>query len=633
MDAAKDQPSKLAVLCLAAGSSAAVWDHVAAISTAAAAQGCGDRDRAVRKVEQRRITRALGTARVALKTAASTLAGELFPHRRSGVEDGHGHNTPSLTTVALLDACSSTQQHLSTATLTTAAVGGDGGGGGSNPDDDEGPLAVLFAECLAAVGPAVGALPPDILASCKKLKLPDNIDTLCRLASAFPGMAAALQPDFKLLVASAGWSRLATVGAGIPSWRMPLLSALSAYVGSVPDADSILAAFEGRRCWQRSFASTLVEWNVAITADPRFAPLVAAMEDETLASLMEEGAFQAAEEYADGCRPALQASLAANGGYRQYCAGGGGGGGKDSSRPILAAGEEQAAVWAMRPSSKIVVVNNEATLTQFRAAWAAASVDGASDGGRPSLRRVAENVVCGIDCEWRDPRPISLVQVAFFSRAKVDSIANRVKDGEEDGGGGGGSIDGGHVVFLLDFVESEVVTATAMALAKLLASVHVTKVVFGFKQDDIRLRVTLGTAIATAAANNDSAADTDTVAITIESTLDFQNVLNKDGSFNFLNEVAAAEEEDEEGGGGGGGGGGGADARGSRGRKKKAKKKDYASQLSLKKAVQANLGLHLDKTCQRSNWDRRPLTREQLQYAAADAAVLLDLHSKWLLCC
>lgn len=79
--------------------------------------------------------------------------------------------------------------------------------------------------------------------------------------------------------------------------------------------------------------------------------------------------------------------------------------------------------------------------------------------------------------------------------------------------------------------------------------------------------------------------------------------------------------------------GGGADARGSRGRKKKAKKKDYASQLSLKKAVQANLGLGLDKTCQRSNWDRRPLTREQLQYAAADAAVLLDLHSKWLLCC
>ncbi len=39
-----------------------------------------------------------------------------------------------------------------------------------------------------------------------------------------------------------------------------------------------------------------------------------------------------------------------------------------------------------------------------------------------------------------------------------------------------------------------------------------------------------------------------------------------------------------------------------------------------------HLGRHLDKSLQTSNWDRRPLSREQLEYAAIDAEVLLDLH-------
>jgi len=47
--------------------------------------------------------------------------------------------------------------------------------------------------------------------------------------------------------------------------------------------------------------------------------------------------------------------------------------------------------------------------------------------------------------------------------------------------------------------------------------------------------------------------------------------------------------------------------------------------MGLAAAVAAVLGLDLDKGQQRSPWGRRPLSRGQLEYAALDAAVLLDL--------
>ncbi|HWQ36584.1 MAG TPA: ribonuclease D [Blastocatellia bacterium] len=49
---------------------------------------------------------------------------------------------------------------------------------------------------------------------------------------------------------------------------------------------------------------------------------------------------------------------------------------------------------------------------------------------------------------------------------------------------------------------------------------------------------------------------------------------------------------------------------------------------SLQAQVEAHLGLRLDKTSQRSDWSRRPLDAEQLQYAALDASCTLRLYER-----
>jgi hypothetical protein len=49
--------------------------------------------------------------------------------------------------------------------------------------------------------------------------------------------------------------------------------------------------------------------------------------------------------------------------------------------------------------------------------------------------------------------------------------------------------------------------------------------------------------------------------------------------------------------------------------------------VSLSSLVRSQLDFDMSKTCQTSNWDRRPLKRKQLAYAALDAAVLLKVVS------
>ena len=45
----------------------------------------------------------------------------------------------------------------------------------------------------------------------------------------------------------------------------------------------------------------------------------------------------------------------------------------------------------------------------------------------------------------------------------------------------------------------------------------------------------------------------------------------------------------------------------------------------LKSVAATWLGVHLDKTEQCSDWDRRPLSESQMRYAASDASVLLEI--------
>ncbi len=51
---------------------------------------------------------------------------------------------------------------------------------------------------------------------------------------------------------------------------------------------------------------------------------------------------------------------------------------------------------------------------------------------------------------------------------------------------------------------------------------------------------------------------------------------------------------------------------------------------SLQAQVAAHLGIELDKTEQRSDWGRRPLSEEQLRYASRDAVVTLMLYEQQL---
>ena len=51
---------------------------------------------------------------------------------------------------------------------------------------------------------------------------------------------------------------------------------------------------------------------------------------------------------------------------------------------------------------------------------------------------------------------------------------------------------------------------------------------------------------------------------------------------------------------------------------------------TLAKVCERELGASLDKSQQTSDWSRRPLDSEQLQYAALDAEVLLTLHHRFI---
>src|SRR5215467_522387 len=59
-----------------------------------------------------------------------------------------------------------------------------------------------------------------------------------------------------------------------------------------------------------------------------------------------------------------------------------------------------------------------------------------------------------------------------------------------------------------------------------------------------------------------------------------------------------------------------------------AERRGGERRCSLQAQVEAHLGFHLDKTEQRGDWSRRPLTAEQINYASLDAVCTLLLYEK-----
>lgn len=60
--------------------------------------------------------------------------------------------------------------------------------------------------------------------------------------------------------------------------------------------------------------------------------------------------------------------------------------------------------------------------------------------------------------------------------------------------------------------------------------------------------------------------------------------------------------------------------------RKKHRKSNLEGGHKLNEVCERELGLYLDKSMQTSDWTRRPLTEQQLNYAALDAEVLIDLY-------
>lgn len=63
-------------------------------------------------------------------------------------------------------------------------------------------------------------------------------------------------------------------------------------------------------------------------------------------------------------------------------------------------------------------------------------------------------------------------------------------------------------------------------------------------------------------------------------------------------------------------------------RKRSARSRNLGHKLS--DVCERELGVYLDKSLQLSDWTCRPLTQEQLDYAAADAEVLIRLHDRFV---
>jgi hypothetical protein len=300
------------------------------------------------------------------------------------------------------------------------------------------------------------------------------------------------------------------------------------------------------------------------------------------------------------------AEAAAGGGGRgalqQDGAVGGGGGGSGRPRAPATAASMRSAVealsgshcWALPlPLDQVHLVSDLQGLQRMHAAvfgqqhasggagapgggGGGADAPGSSGGGQPGQQQLPE--ICGLDCEWEPfergqaKTPVALLQLAFRRQAFLLDLLQLCQPGKGPGA-----------------APSETEAALSHFFGDLMASGNIVKVGFQLGSDLDRLQE----------------------------------------SYPWLGCFSGHS------GGGGCGGSGGSGSGVVRAHvdvlqlaRALHPRLENLAQTSLSRLVQAVLGRPLDKAQQRSSWAERPLSAEQLVYAATDASCLVALFDE-----
>ena len=339
---------------------------------------------------------------------------------------------------------------------------------------------------------------------------------------------------------------LTPLGALVPSWRAPVLASFERAAAEAlsrsedetstdaeADADAATSVFITRAVHRLAGA-----WVMDITcASVPSATFLT--EREIFHALLREEAFVAAAEYAS-TNPSLV--------------------GSSDPRDLPSIDETDAiddagAPGLLRPTRPAVFVADVEGLARCREEIFGCAL-------RAETPRDAEDVpVVAIDVEWRDPRPVSTVQLAPL-RADATYVVDMVpKEGDEE--------------------NDAFVVAAAALLRDVLRDARVKKLGFGWSNDWHRLRAGLSR-FESASGGGDSGGDSLPASHERCGCVDLQT--HPDLGLRELVRDSARLRA---------GGGGEATT--------------------------------LDKREQRSNWDRRPLRGSQIAYAALDAEVLLRL--------
>lgn len=228
---------------------------------------------------------------------------------------------------------------------------------------------------------------------------------------------------------------LVRLGTHVVSWRPGVIFELA----SAGDVDSaVQGAWRSAIKWGISL-HTLCTESTAAGSTAAMKQLIRNLEVRTLAKLQSEGSCRAAREYAENDRE-LEAMLL------------------PVERPPLAPlSLSDEPLWVPPDIDRIAMVDSHAGLAKLRAAL-----------------ETVQSATVALDCEWRHPRPLSLVQIAFGGRAGDDVPAVQV--------------------FVLDMVTGPPSFAATVRglLRTMLEDVSIQIIGFGLKADLPRINMALG---------------------------------------------------------------------------------------------------------------------------------------------